>query len=178
MVRALPCHGRGYGFEPRRSRHSSFAALAENENWHADMSRHSETTADDTGNRRFLPLKVLLTDPAHGVDLNQLWAEVWQLYLNGAEWWPSDALLAMLVVRHKEHSAINNIEDAVSVVYDLEHKPVWGNVSTCTEILTSAGRSQPTKNDVNILAAFLRKSGFVYKAQHGKRGFLIDKLLN
>ena len=21
MVRALPCHGRGYGFEPRRSRH-------------------------------------------------------------------------------------------------------------------------------------------------------------
>ena len=133
---------------------------------------------DDTGNRRFLPLKVLLTDPAHGVDLNQLWAEVWQLYLNGAEWWPSDALLAMLVVRHEEHSAINNIEDAVSVVYDLEHKPIWGNVSTCTEILTSAGRSQPTKNDVNILAAFLRKSGFVYKAQHGKRGFLIDKLLN
>lgn len=22
LVRALPCHGRGYGFEPRRSRHS------------------------------------------------------------------------------------------------------------------------------------------------------------
>ncbi len=21
LVRALPCHGRGYGFEPRRSRH-------------------------------------------------------------------------------------------------------------------------------------------------------------
>ena len=26
MVRALPCHGRGYGFEPRRSRQSSFGA--------------------------------------------------------------------------------------------------------------------------------------------------------
>ena len=25
MVRALPCHGRGYGFEPRHSRQSSFA---------------------------------------------------------------------------------------------------------------------------------------------------------
>ena len=23
MVRALPCHGRGYGFEPRHSRHFS-----------------------------------------------------------------------------------------------------------------------------------------------------------
>jgi hypothetical protein len=26
LVRALPCHGRGYGFEPRRSRQSSFGA--------------------------------------------------------------------------------------------------------------------------------------------------------
>src|ERR1039457_2198629 len=24
LVRALPCHGRGYGFEPRRSRHFHF----------------------------------------------------------------------------------------------------------------------------------------------------------
>ena len=24
LVRALPCHGRGYGFEPRRSRHSFY----------------------------------------------------------------------------------------------------------------------------------------------------------
>src|SRR5215471_9231160 len=43
LVRALPCHGRGYGFEPRRSRQSSFGApvafavlrrtKAENEDW-------------------------------------------------------------------------------------------------------------------------------------------------
>jgi putative endonuclease len=31
LVRALPCHGRGYGFEPRRSRQSSFGAPAEKE---------------------------------------------------------------------------------------------------------------------------------------------------
>ena len=27
LVRALPCHGRGYGFEPRRSRHHLLAIL-------------------------------------------------------------------------------------------------------------------------------------------------------
>ena len=27
LVRALPCHGRGYGFEPRRSRHFSWRIL-------------------------------------------------------------------------------------------------------------------------------------------------------
>ena len=27
MVRALPCHGRGYGFEPRHSRHLAFPSL-------------------------------------------------------------------------------------------------------------------------------------------------------
>ena len=31
MVRALPCHGRGYGFEPRHSRHSSVLTLVEDE---------------------------------------------------------------------------------------------------------------------------------------------------
>ena len=35
MVRALPCHGRGYGFEPRRSRQSSFGAPAESEDCRA-----------------------------------------------------------------------------------------------------------------------------------------------
>ena len=133
---------------------------------------------DATGNRRFLPLQVLSTNPAHGVDLGQLWAEVYQLYINGAEWWPDELLLAMLVDRHEEHTAINNIEDAVSVVFDLSEKPSWGNVLTCTEILTSAGRSQPTKSDVNQLAVFLRKNGFAYKKQTGKRGFIINKILN
>lgn len=133
---------------------------------------------DDTGNRRFLPLRVLSTNPVHGVDLDQIWAEVYQLYINGAEWWPNEALLTMLVERHEEHTAINNIEDAVSIVFDLSEKPIYGTVLTCTEILTSAGRSQPTKSDVNQIASILKKSGFIYKRHLGKRGFIINKILN
>jgi len=133
---------------------------------------------DDTGNRRFLPLRVLSTNPAHGINLNQLWSEVYQLYINGAEWWPNEELLTMLIDRHEEHTAINNIEDAVSVVFDLSERPSYGGVLTCTEILISAGRSQPTKSDVNQIAAILKKSGFVYKRHLGKRGFIINKILN
>ena len=47
MVRALPCHGRGYGFEPRRSRQSSFAALAENEDCRAIAKRRRASCSID-----------------------------------------------------------------------------------------------------------------------------------
>jgi hypothetical protein len=42
---------------------------------------------DTTGNRRYLPLNVVSCDKHHNVDMNQVWREIWELYINGARWW-------------------------------------------------------------------------------------------
>ena len=55
MVRALPCHGRGYGFEPRRSRQYSFAATAENEDCRAEAGSEGGLRALGTNAANYDP---------------------------------------------------------------------------------------------------------------------------
>src|SRR5207237_3613692 len=50
LVRALPCHGRGYGFEPRHSRHSAVGVYSSSE------------TALGRGNAKRLPIFTGATD--------------------------------------------------------------------------------------------------------------------
>jgi putative DNA primase/helicase len=38
---------------------------------------------DSTGNRRFLPVQIIACNSLHTIDMQQLWAQVWQLYLDG-----------------------------------------------------------------------------------------------
>lgn len=48
--------------------------------------------SDPTGNRRYWALFVssIQSVESSGIDLDQLWAEAWQLYLDGEQWWPTD----------------------------------------------------------------------------------------
>lgn len=42
---------------------------------------------DSTGNRRYWPVIVRDCNPAHGMDLGQIWAEIYQLWKAGEQWW-------------------------------------------------------------------------------------------
>jgi len=114
---------------------------------------------DETGSRRFIPLRVLMTNPNHAIDMQQLWAEIWTQYCAGAQWWPDAELLSMLPTKHAEHGQIDPIEDAILSRFDLSTKLINGKVYTCTEILTDCGWIKPSKPDINAVARVLRKHG-------------------
>ena len=46
---------------------------------------------DTTGSRRFWPVEVRSCNPEHGIDLQQLWAEVYAHWLSGEKWWLTEA---------------------------------------------------------------------------------------
>lgn len=53
---------------------------------------------DLSGNRRYWTLNVTALNPQHGIDMQQLWAEVYQKYLNGEAWW-GDADFEALIMK-------------------------------------------------------------------------------
>jgi hypothetical protein len=58
-------------------RRTSYCATVNNSNFLHDV----------TGNRRYLPLEITHCDKHHTVDMAQVWAEVWGLYIRGEKWW-------------------------------------------------------------------------------------------
>lgn len=131
---------------------------------------------DDTGNRRFLPIAVHGTNPYHGIDMQQLWAEIWDKYLAGEQWWPNAELLALLPARHDQHSQLDHIEDAVRTKFDLSVAPQGGKIYSCTEILAECGWTHSNKADINAVARVLRKHGIEVARSSKKRGYRLALL--
>ena len=130
---------------------------------------------DTTGNRRFIPIKVESINLSNGIDLQQLWAEIWLLYIGGEQWWPTEALEELLIIRHDQHQLIDNIEDMIKTTFDLSSISDGNKLFTCTEILNECGQQHPTKSDINSVASILRRLGFTYTVVTGKRGFKLVK---
>ena len=81
----------------------------------------SEFLADQTGNRRYVPLqvtrvKVDWTDN----ELDQLWAEAWQRYCSGEKWWADTHEEKLLAENAESYRVKSEIEEAV------EGRFAWG----------------------------------------------------
>ncbi|MCP4381454.1 MAG: hypothetical protein GY798_08575 [Hyphomicrobiales bacterium] len=80
-----------------------------------------EFLADQTGNRRFIPLVV--SQPVidwSDEEIDQLWAEAWCRYCSGEKWWPDESEAALLAVNAESHRAKTSLEE------DLENWYEWG----------------------------------------------------
>ena len=132
---------------------------------------------DATGNRRFLPVQVLACDSSHDIDMQQLWAEVWKLYLDGEQWWCSSELEQMLVERHDRHTEINPIHEMIADVFDVEQveKNFDSKHYTATKILTECGIRDMKTTQVKFVNEYLKRCGFEQFAYKGVRGFWLVK---
>ena len=84
--------------------------------------------SDQTGARRFIPVSLRDIDLRRlaEIDKDQLWAQVWQLYLGGAHWWidpkhdNSDALTA-LEAQRKGHRQRSDAEELIETIIEALH---------------------------------------------------------
>jgi len=76
---------------------------------------------DKTGSRRFWPIEVtsIPTRANLNLDVSQLWAQVWTLYLNGEQWWACPVMNELVSELGKEHATDNHYEDALLMEFDL-----------------------------------------------------------
>lgn len=126
--------------------------------------------ADTTGNRRYWPIAVTGFKEVD-IDMSQLWAQVWVLYLSGEQWWPDAEMDALLLKVHSEHMQNNPLEDALADRFDLS-KRNQGQFYSYNQIFELIDFPKNQSN-TKIIGDCLESLGFIRKKTNKARGFFL-----
>lgn len=120
---------------------------------------------DDTGNVRWWTIPVASLDYGHGIDMQQLWAEVRTWFEAGEPWWLERHEEARLEARNGEHTHANPIEERLltRLAWDA-NESLW-TWQTVTDVLISIGLDKPTQADCTKAGGAIRKAN----GDRGKR---------
>jgi putative DNA primase/helicase len=116
---------------------------------------------DPTGNRRFWTVDCDSIDFNHDIDMQQLWAEVYELYKAGESWLPTAEDIRALNEHNKQFEAVDPIEEKIEDYFgwDKGADEVVSIPMNATEVCQKIGYEKPTKSDANTASRILRKYG-------------------
>ncbi len=112
---------------------------------------------DDTGNSRWWTISLANVDEHHGVDMQQLFAQLAVQLEAGAEWWLTGEEEALLELQNRGHRSISMVEDLLLEAFDLER--VGDDelrAMTPRELLVHLGIDRPTNAQCKECGGVLR----------------------
>lgn len=121
---------------------------------------------DETGNLRWWTIPIVNVDADHGIDMQQLWAEVAVLYRNGEKWWLIPEEDAKLNAINKHHEQLDPIEELIQRKFDWTADDRNQKLSA-TEVMQFIGYMTPTKSQVTNCGRILTKLGATQKRTTG-----------
>jgi len=138
-----------------------------------------EFLTDSTGSRRFLPIAVKSCHFDHGIDMQQLWAQMFELYLSGEQWWCTPDLDAMLSSRHANHAEINSIAELIQDKFDMQNieKEPYSHHLSLTRVLSDCGIYPATNHQLKKAKEFIEGSGIKQTTIRGNRGYWMNPLI-
>jgi predicted P-loop ATPase len=131
---------------------------------------------DDTGNRRFWPIRVAHINHEHAVDVQQAWAQAYAEVMSGQTWHLSPEENHHCAVRNQQFKAVSRVDDVLQSRVDLISTASMH--MTCSELATACGLNNAHKGELNEVARWLRSHGVKEAARQGRRGFLFAPLRN
>jgi putative DNA primase/helicase len=112
---------------------------------------------DPTGNSRFWTLPLVKIDYQHDIDMQQVFAQLYEEFKKGATWWLTPVEDARLDELNKNHNSVSVIAERVSLALDNDlPEDKWTN-KTATEVLEIAGIQNPTNSQARECGTFLRQ---------------------
>lgn len=125
---------------------------------------------DTTGNRRWWTISI--TEPIntrHGLDMQQVWREVYEMWLAGESPNLSKYELILLNQNNQEFESIDPFEEKVGSGFCWESTNFqW---MTCTQILEAIGYDKPNKSDTSRMANILKKFNVKRGEGRGRRTY-------
>lgn len=112
--------------------------------------------ADETGNVRWWTIPVTGINYQHGIDMQQLWAEVAALYRDGERWWLENDEEAELEGVNREHESIDPLEELLLSRFDWNRAKA-GRELSATDVLLVLGFERPTKTQATDCSRLLQK---------------------
>lgn len=114
--------------------------------------------ADDTGNVRWWTIPVTAVNYEHGIDTQQLWAEVLSWFKAGERWWLERHEEAQLEAVNEQHGQTDPIEEMILARFDWNSDRQAAYIEmTSTEVLLAIGQDRPTKSQATQCGNILRK---------------------
>ncbi|MDP2100107.1 MAG: VapE family protein, partial [Methylobacter sp.] len=113
---------------------------------------------DDTGSRRFSTIEVLEIKP-HNVDIQQLWAQAYDLYIAGEKWWYTAEEAALQAEINVEHQVADPLEELLTNNFDFNSLPFNGPVLNPTGVLQAIGFKTPNRADATKMGNILKGKG-------------------
>lgn len=128
-------YGKAYSEYPRRT---VFAASV----------NEAQFLSDPTGNKRFWTLPISKLDFLHGVDIQQVWAELLHYYRKGESYHVTDDEREAINEINSQHLAIDPIEELIRQKWAwTTDRKLWTEKLTASEVLVRIGFRQPTTGD-------------------------------
>lgn len=119
---------------------------------------------DETGNRRFWTIETTAINYNHNLDMQQIWAEFYNLYLDGESWIMTGEEIEEINANNEDFMGADYHEELVNRKFDWK-APNWA-WKTVTEISRYLSVQNPKQQDLNRLSKAVKK----YNGDKQKRG--------
>lgn len=135
--------------------------------------------ADPTGNRRFWTIPVVGFPVDSGLDMQQVWAEVLELYRAGERWYLSMDQAGLLGEHNADFTVVDPIDERIAAGFCWgEGVTIW-DWATATDVLMRIKVQEPSKNQTITASRVLQKlNGGQRKKSNGKVLFAIPSAVN
>jgi predicted P-loop ATPase len=124
---------------------------------------------DATGNTRWWTIPIVSAKYQHGIDMQQLFAQIAVDYHKGEQWWLAMGEEALLESCNKQHRAVSATAERILSAIDVECRDATGLPSmTPTELLIQIGIRNPGNAQAKEAAAVLREHLGEHKRVQGR----------
>lgn len=125
---------------------------------------------DTTGNSRWWTIPLTAINYQHGIDMQQVFAQLAVDLEQGAEWWLTPDEERLLDASNSEHRSISVIRERLMAVIDMDRKGEAGlPAKTSMELLKQLGFEYPKNGDAKEMTAILRELLGPSKKIHGSQ---------
>jgi putative DNA primase/helicase len=132
---------------------------------------------DNTGNRRFWSIECSSVNYKHQIDMQQFWAQIYELYKKGEPWVLQPEELEQLNKSNEKFEVIDPIEEMLQYCYDWQSEQRYWEWKSATKIASEIGKKDPKKSDVNSISRLTKKmNGGQAKHDGTKRVLLAPRL--
>lgn len=114
---------------------------------------------DDTGNRRWWTVPVKTINFRHGLDMQQIWAELLTHFEAGEQHWLTPEEQQLLNEMNTRHEAVDPVEEMISSKFAWDappSSPLWRDM-TATEVLQAIGYDKANKSQATHCSKVLKK---------------------
>lgn len=112
---------------------------------------------DPTGNRRFWTVPVTKLDHDHGLDMQQVWAEAYTLYLAGESIYLTSEEMDALNNQNSEFTVLDPVEEMLMSRLAWDDPIATWRWVTATDLLKEIGIDRPSNHDATKASGILKK---------------------